>query len=106
MGDTIGHVHAWELLFCRQGIEMQCFNSWQLWLILSSQNLMAQQSRSKCHGTCTVHLSMAKHHAHRKLASSDKADANLRKAFSVICAADVKELAQFYLDQRFASNHK
>lgn len=39
-------------------------------------------------------------------AVSDRADANLKKAFSVFCAANLKELAQFYLDQKFASNHK
>lgn len=39
-------------------------------------------------------------------AVSDGADANLRKAFSVFCAAGLGKLAQFYLDQKFASSHR
>jgi len=34
------------------------------------------------------------------------ADAHLRRAFSVFCSAGLSQLAQFYVDPKFASNHK
>lgn len=39
-------------------------------------------------------------------AVSDRADANLGMAFSVFCDAGLGQLAQFYVDPKFVSNHK